>query len=383
MNAQFGERGTHLDFSGQAAGGLFRLAQPKPYKAVTTHISVLLADGRRDRRILSYAVWGAIAFSLGAFVAAGSSDICLAASLAADEAPDAPSVIASANPDSSHIDPGFSLRPTPISPVQSCPAESKFCLPPSAPAATLGAPANIPSTQAIPRHIQETWRAALPRGGAHHRDFKPMRHADRLTAVYDIGAHIVYMPNGERLEAHSGLGDMLDNPDEADEKNRGPTPPNVYDLVLREQLFHGVHALRLIPVGSGDIYGRDGLLAHSYMLGPQGFSNGCLVFKNYNKFLEGYVKGEVKRLVVAAHASLTGREGNSQRDGKQQVKVCKATNVRCLDRHRLGQKCELFAGCGAVDEGVHHEASRSARGGKGVGNNQPSRRPIRPAAKDS
>jgi hypothetical protein len=244
--------------------------------------------------------------------------------------------------------------------------------------------------------MQDPWKAALPHGELEDRtirkgqrhDFKPIFHTAQLTAVYDIAAHIVYMPNGELLEAHSGLGDMLDDPDEADEKNRGPTPPNVYDLVLRGQLFHGVQALRLIPVGSGAIYGRDGFLAHSYMLGPQGFSNGCVVFKNYNKFLEGYRRGEVKRLVVVAHASLTGRDGNSQRDGKQQVKVCKATNVRRLDRHRPGQKRELFAGCGAVDERVHHEASRSARGGEGMGvvnarNNQPSRRPIKPAAKDT
>lgn len=35
---------------------------------------------------------------------------------------------------------------------------------------------------------------------------------DGHTAIYDISAHIVYLPSGERLEAHSGFGRMLDDP---------------------------------------------------------------------------------------------------------------------------------------------------------------------------
>ena len=35
---------------------------------------------------------------------------------------------------------------------------------------------------------------------------------DRSTAVYDISAHMVYLPDGSKLEAHSGLGDKLDDP---------------------------------------------------------------------------------------------------------------------------------------------------------------------------
>jgi Protein of unknown function (DUF2778) len=53
----------------------------------------------------------------------------------------------------------------------------------------------------------------------------------------------------ETLEAHSGLGSDLDNPDNVSIKGRGPTPPNVYGLAVREQLFHGIRAIRLIPVG--------------------------------------------------------------------------------------------------------------------------------------
>jgi len=93
---------------------------------------------------------------------------------------------------------------------------------------------------------------------------------DRTTAVYDISKHMVYMPDGTRLEAHSGLGSKLDDPRYVNVRMLGPTPPHVYDLQPRETLFHGVPALRLNPVGGEDaIFGRTGLLAHTYMLGPQ------------------------------------------------------------------------------------------------------------------
>jgi len=34
---------------------------------------------------------------------------------------------------------------------------------------------------------------------------------DKQTAVYDISAKMVYLPDGTRLEAHSGLGSKLDD----------------------------------------------------------------------------------------------------------------------------------------------------------------------------
>jgi hypothetical protein len=128
----------------------------------------------------------------------------------------------------------------------------------------------------------------------------PLLPYDRSTAVYDIAAHTVYLPDGTRLEAHSGLGNRLDDPRYVNERMRGATPPNVYELQPREQLFHGVRALRLIPVGNGSVYGRTGLLAHTYMLGPNGDSNGCVSFRNYNAFLRAYQNGEIKRLAVVA-----------------------------------------------------------------------------------
>jgi hypothetical protein len=121
---------------------------------------------------------------------------------------------------------------------------------------------------------------------------------DRSTAVYDITAHKVYMPDGTALEAHSGLGALLDDPRHADVKNRGVTPPAVYDLQPREAMFHGVEALRLIPEDDDKALGRDGLLAHSYMLGPNGDSNGCVSFKDYEAFLQAYKNHEITRLAV-------------------------------------------------------------------------------------
>ncbi len=123
---------------------------------------------------------------------------------------------------------------------------------------------------------------------------------DRWTAVYDISAHTVYLPDGTKLEAHSGLGPWLDDPRYTNEKMRGATPAAVYDLRPREGLFHGVQALRLIPTDQTKVFGRAGLLAHSFMLGPNGQSNGCVSFRNYYAFLHAYLSGEIKRLAVVA-----------------------------------------------------------------------------------
>jgi len=139
---------------------------------------------------------------------------------------------------------------------------------------------------------------------AHNKE-PAVADADIRTAVYDIAAATVYLPNGQKLEAHSGLGERMDDPRHMKLRMRGPTPPNVYDLTLREELFHGVRAIRLNPVDRDKMYGRDGMLAHTYMLGPNGQSNGCVSFKNYDKFLHAFLKGEVDRLVVVGELGNT------------------------------------------------------------------------------
>ncbi len=125
-------------------------------------------------------------------------------------------------------------------------------------------------------------------------------------AVYDIGAATVYMPNGDKLEAHSGLAKMKDNPRYVAEKNRGPTPPNLYDLRMRESRFHGVEAIRLLPADGKKKFNRDGLLAHTYMYIANGGmdksqSNGCVVFKDYDRFLKAFKRGEIEHLIVVPH----------------------------------------------------------------------------------
>jgi len=141
----------------------------------------------------------------------------------------------------------------------------------------------------------------------------PASQIDRRTAVYDIESATVYMPNGRKLEAHSGLGRMMDDPSPQyiRTRMRGPTPPNVYVLTEREQLFHGVRAIRLTPVDERKMYGRDGMLAHTYMLGPNGQSNGCVSFKNYDAFLRAFLDGEVKRMVVVPRLDAKTRQALS------------------------------------------------------------------------
>jgi len=154
----------------------------------------------------------------------------------------------------------------------------------------------------VPQPAPEPKVAALPPSPAPENE-AAAAGIDKRTAVYDISAHTVYLPNGRRLEAHSGLGHMLDDPSPQyiRTRMRGPTPPNVYTLTLREQLFHGVRAIRLTPVDERKMYGRDGMLAHTYMLGPNGQSNGCVSFRNYNAFLQAYLDGQVDRMVVVPH----------------------------------------------------------------------------------
>ncbi|MGX1165048.1 hypothetical protein AB7M16_001314 [Bradyrhizobium sp. USDA 372] len=124
---------------------------------------------------------------------------------------------------------------------------------------------------------------------------------ERDTAVYDITAKTVYLPDGTRLEAHSGLGSNLDDPRSSKIRMRGVTPPHIYTLKPREALFHGVPALRLTPIGGESaIYGRDGLLAHTFMLGPNGDSNGCVSFKDYYAFLDAYRNKGIRKLAVLA-----------------------------------------------------------------------------------
>jgi Tlde1 domain len=58
------------------------------------------------------------------------------------------------------------------------------------------------------------------------------------------------------------------------------------------------HSLRRNPIDDGKMFGRDGILAHPYMLGSNGQSNGCVAFRDYPRFLQAFLSGKVDRLVV-------------------------------------------------------------------------------------
>lgn len=130
------------------------------------------------------------------------------------------------------------------------------------------------------------------------RAAKAVLAAHPNTVLYDITKRAVYMPDGTKLEAHSGFGEWLDDPDSMHRKNVGVTPPNVYAVSFREKPFHGVRALRMKPVGDGKMYGRDGILAHSFLLGEAGASNGCISIREYDAFLKAFEDGQFNQIIV-------------------------------------------------------------------------------------
>ena len=217
----------------------------------------------------------------------------------------APDRVASDGAPAPRFDPSYSSSPTPdaqnvadLAPakpaVSSLPARQPAPAPPAKPKPAVSPLLEVAAPSPPPRPTQTNPLVSLastPSPG----------HFDHFTAVYDLSAHTVYMPDGSKLEAHSGLGDKIDKPQFVDERNEGATPPHLYNLSLREEPFHGVQALRLTPVGgNASIFGRDGILAHTYMLGPNGDSNGCVSFKNYDAFLQAYQSGQVKHIAVVA-----------------------------------------------------------------------------------
>ncbi len=134
------------------------------------------------------------------------------------------------------------------------------------------------------------------------RAAKAVLAANPNTVLYDIAKRVVYLPDGDKLEAHSGFGEWIDDPESVHRKNVGVTPPNVYAVSFREKPFHGVRALRMKPVGGGNMYGRDGILAHSFLLGEAGASNGCISVKDYDKFLKAYEDGKFNQIIVLRSA---------------------------------------------------------------------------------
>ena len=117
-------------------------------------------------------------------------------------------------------------------------------------------------------------------------------------AIYDVTAATVYMPDGTKLRAHSGIGNMRDNPRYEHVKMNGPTPAGIYRLKMRERRFHGVEAIRMTSIDGRDPKNRTGLLTHTNLLRGRIGSHGCVAFQNYEPFLNAFKRGHVNTLIV-------------------------------------------------------------------------------------
>jgi type VI secretion system (T6SS) effector TldE1-like protein len=175
--------------------------------------------------------------------------------------------------------------------------------PPQRPATLASADKNQSSTPtlayAAPGNPDDTENGAFSGiGKLFNGSRNGMPSAARGIAVYDISAAVVHMPDGTKLEAHSGIGHRKDNPKHAYVRNLGPTPPNIYKLRMRERLFHGVEAIRMLPHDRAAMKGRDGMLAHTPLLRRSNGSHGCVAFKHYAKFLKAFKAGKVKTMIV-------------------------------------------------------------------------------------
>ncbi|MDG4670478.1 DUF2778 domain-containing protein [Shinella sp. 838] len=117
-------------------------------------------------------------------------------------------------------------------------------------------------------------------------------------AIYDVSNATVYMPDGTKLRAHSGIGKMRDNPRYEHVKMTGPTPAGIYRLKMRERRFHGVEAIRMTSIDGRDPKNRTGLLTHTNLLRGQKGSHGCVAFQNYEPFLNAFKRGHITMMVV-------------------------------------------------------------------------------------
>ena len=125
---------------------------------------------------------------------------------------------------------------------------------------------------------------AAPQSGVpgHTRNIisSPSASYDRWTAVYDVAAHTVYLPNGTRLEARSGLGNRLAR------------------STLRK---HGTAFPRSTSVApytdwQRRLFGRTGLLAHTYMLSPNGNSRKFQIAAQHQLLAHPLVVGRVCKI---------------------------------------------------------------------------------------
>jgi len=127
-------------------------------------------------------------------------------------------------------------------------------------------------------------------------------------AIYDVSNATVYLPDGTKLRAHSGIGNMRDNPRYEHVIMRGPTPAGIYRLTMREKRFYGVEAIRMTSIDGRDPKNRTGLLTHTNLLRGQTGSHGCVAFQNYQPFLRAFKRGQITMIVVVPELPSSHRQ---------------------------------------------------------------------------
>ncbi len=129
--------------------------------------------------------------------------------------------------------------------------------------------------------------------------FNDTPKAGGSVAIYDIAAAVVHMPDGTKLEAHSGIGKMADNPRHVARQDERTDAAQYLQAFDAREAFYGVDAIRMTPIGKETMHGRDGILAHSYLIrGGRAESHGCVAFKNYDRFLKAFRQGKITHIVV-------------------------------------------------------------------------------------
>ena len=125
----------------------------------------------------------------------------------------------------------------------------------------------------------------------------PASGYDRYTAVYDISARVVYLPDGTSSKPIRAWGTPSTIRATKRARSRPDAAPSLPVGAPR----------RLVPRRSGPAPQPDrgrrslrpaGLLAHPFMLGPNGDSNGCVSFRDYEAFLKAYENGQINKLAV-------------------------------------------------------------------------------------
>ncbi len=130
--------------------------------------------------------------------------------------------------------------------------------------------------------------------------------AHNKTAIYDISAATVYLPSGEKLEAHSGIATCA--------TIRAMLTRRC--VALRHRALISFRCVKAYSTGSKQCVCSQPMVAirttatacwrtHTCCAGQD--SNGCVVFKDYARFLRAFKRGEVNRMIVVTSMSSSSK----------------------------------------------------------------------------